>query len=343
MRLGYGLLTAQHHPDDHRSDVEIYREVMELAVEAERLGFDSVWTSEHHFVDDGYMPSQLPVLAAIAARTNRIHLGTGVLLAPMFDPLHLAEDAATVDLISDGRLILGLGIGWREEEFIGLGGGDGHKGRRLEAIVEVLRQAWSDGLVTGDRAGVYRYPEPGFNVTPKPARPGGPPIWIGGGAQVAVERAGRIADGYLSSGAGAAKMAERVGFVRAGEESAGRASGSVEVAVHRPTFAWRDGDPWAVVREHAHYMSWKYDDMEAARGSRTRRRPPPMTDAEETAVRGRAIVGTPEEVAEKIAEYRAILGPDGQFVARSYFPGLDPAIQRESLGVLGEEVRPLLA
>ncbi len=342
MHIGYGLLTAQHHPDDPRSDVEIYREAVELAVEAERLGFETVWTSEHHFVDDGYMPSQLPVLAAIAARTQRIRLGTGVLLAPMFDPLHLAEDAATVDLLSDGRLILGLGIGWREEEFVGLGGAGGHKGRRLEAIVEVLRQAWSDGLTRGDSNGVYRYPDPGFNVTPKPARPGGPPIWIGGGAPVAVERAGRIADGYLSSGTGVAKFAEWVDHLRRGAEAAGRDPGTVARAVHRPTFAWRDGDAWQTVRDYAYYMSWKYEDMEDARGSLTRRRPPPLTEAEEAAVRGRAIVGTPEEVAERIAAYRDVLGPNGHFVARAYFPGLDPSIQRESLRILGEEVRPLL-
>jgi alkanesulfonate monooxygenase SsuD/methylene tetrahydromethanopterin reductase-like flavin-dependent oxidoreductase (luciferase family) len=89
-------------------------------------------------------------------------------------------------------------------------------------------------------------------------------------------------------------------------------------------------------------MSWKYEDMEDARGSLTRRRPPPLTEAEEAAVRGRAIVGTPEEVAERIAAYRDVLGPNGHFVARAYFPGLDPSIQRESLRILGEEVRPLL-
>ena len=342
MHLGYGLITAQHHPDDVRSDVEIYREGLELAVAAERLGFETVWTSEHHFVDDGYMPSQLPFLAAVAARTERIRLGTGVLLAPMFDPLHLAEDAATVDLLSDGRLILGLGIGWRAEEFDGLGGTDGHKGRRLEAIVEVLRQAWSDGLVTGDAAGIYRYADPGLNVTPKPARPGGPPIWIGAGAPVAVERAGRVADGYLSSRIAPAGMRERVEQVRHGADTAGRDADAITIAIHYPVFAWRDGDAWARVRDHAEYMSWKYDDMDEARGSRERRRPPAMSAADEAALRKRTIVGTPEQVAEEIEAYREIVGPDGHFIARSYFPGLDPAIQRESLEILGEDVLPLL-
>jgi alkanesulfonate monooxygenase SsuD/methylene tetrahydromethanopterin reductase-like flavin-dependent oxidoreductase (luciferase family) len=343
MHLGYGLFTAQHHPNDTRSDVEIYREIVELAVEAERIGLESVWTSEHHFVDDGYMPSQLPVLAAIAARTDRIALGTGVLLAPMFDPLHLAEDAATVDLLSNGRLILGLGIGWRKEEFVGLGGAEGHKGRRLEAIIEVLRQAWADDLARGDRHRIYRYPEPGFNVTPKPARSGGPPIWIGAGASVAVERAGRIANGYISSGATAAKIAERAALVRQGAEAAGRDPATVTIAVHRPTFVWRDGDPWATIRDHAHYMSWKYEDMDEAYGSLERRLPPALTPEPEAAVRGRAIVGTPEQVAGEIAAYRDALGPDGHFIARSYFPGLDPGIQRETLRLFGEEVRALLA
>src|SRR5688500_4887449 len=178
MRLGFGYLTAQHHPDDARSDVAIYREAIEVAVELEAAGFDSVWTSEHHFVDDGYLPSQLPVLAAIAARTSRVRLGTGVLLAPMFDPLRLAEDAATVDLISDGRLILGLGIGWREEEFEGFDIPMRERGSRMEGHLVVLRQAWSDGLVTGDGRH-FRYA--GINVTPKPARAGGPPIWLGAG------------------------------------------------------------------------------------------------------------------------------------------------------------------
>jgi probable F420-dependent oxidoreductase len=339
MRVGYGYLTAQHHPDDARSDVEIYREAIEIAVEVEAAGFDSVWTSEHHFVDDGYMPSQLPVLAAIAARTTRIRLGTGVLLAPMFDPLHLAEDAATVDLISDGRLILGLGIGWRDEEFDGFGIPTSQRGSRLEGHLAVLRQAWADGLVSGDgRQFVY----PDLNVTPKPARAGGPPIWLGAGAETAVRRVGRLADGYLAGPASPDGLARRMGWVREEAVAAGRDPDSITANLYRPTFAWRDGDAWERVRAAAWYMDWKYGDMGDARGSRERRRPPPMTAADEERLRRQTIVGTPEEVVARIAEYHDVLGAEGTYVARAHFPGLDAGVAAESRRILADEVLPAL-
>lgn len=339
MQIGYGLITAQHHPADPRPMADLYREAVEYGVLAEAAGLDSYWTSEHHFVDDGYMPSQLPVLAAVAARTERIRLGTGVLLAPLFDPLHVAEDAATVDLLSGGRLILGVGLGWRDEEFEGFGVPMRQRPGRTEGLIATLRQAWGDGRTTGD--GRY-FTYPGLNVTPKPVRGAGTPIWIGGGGEPAVRRAGRIADGYLGSGASPTALAERVGWVRDEAVAAGRDPDAIEVGVHRVAFAWRDGDAWSRVGDAARYMSWKYADMGRARGSLVRTMPGPEDAPTHEDVRSRTIVGTPEQVAEQLRAYAPVLGDRGLFVVRGHLPGLDPAVQREAFDLLVNEVVPLV-
>ena len=166
MRFGYGLVTCQRPPDDPRTDADVYHDAVERCVAAERYGFDSVWTSEHHFVDDGYMPSLLVLCAAIAQATSRVDIGTAVLLAPLHDPLRLAEDAATVDLLSNGRLILGLGAGWRPKEFEVFGVPLSERAARMRETVAILRAAWGPGAFSHDGK-IYRYEN--VNVTPKPA------------------------------------------------------------------------------------------------------------------------------------------------------------------------------
>ena len=338
MQLGFGLITCQRYPGDPRSDADLYREALELSHEAEWLGLDSVWLSEHHFVDDAYMPSLLVTAAAIAARTERVQIGTGVILAPLHDPLRLAEDSATVDLISAGRLILGLGLGWRAEEFEGLGISRRGLGRRLEEIIDTLRQGWSDGLVTADGG------RPGVSVTPKPHRPAGPPIWIGGSAEQAVRRAGRIADGFLSSRATPEIFAVQAAWVREEAERARRDPGAIVLGANVPVFAWPDAEEgWRLVRDHFHHMRWKYLDMADAR-ARTGAIPsaPALTAAEEDELRAGGLFGTPEQVAEGIRAYAEVAGDGFHFVARLDHPGLDPGVQREALRVFAEDVAPLV-
>lgn len=334
--LGYGLITCQRYPGDPRSDRELYAQAIDLAQDADRLGLDSVWTSEHHFVDDAYLPSVLPLSAAIAARTERILVGTGLLLAPLHEPLRVAEDAAVVDLIAGGRLVLGVGLGWRAEEFEALGIEPRDRVRRLEDAIAVCRQAWAGELVTGGPHLSY----PDVAVRPLPARPGGPPIWVGALSATAIRRAGRIGDGFMATEVTPATLREQAALAREAHRAAGRTE-PFAISVHLPTFAWPGADAWELVRSHHWYVTWKYDDMD---GARHRGAEPPaapaIDDALDAELRDQIVLGTSEEVADGIAELNEAAGGDLHYIARLYFPGMPFEIQREALRVFAQEVAP---
>jgi alkanesulfonate monooxygenase SsuD/methylene tetrahydromethanopterin reductase-like flavin-dependent oxidoreductase (luciferase family) len=332
VEFGFGLITCARFPGDPRDDIVLYGEALDLCEYAERLGFDSVWTSEHHFLDDCYMPSVLTACAAIAARTERVRVGTGVLLAPLIHPLRLAEDAATVDVISGGRLVLGLGLGWREEEFSGLGVASNERVPRFERAIAVLRAAGAGELADG------------VAVTPPPAQPGGVPIWIGAGVEPAVRRAGRLADGFMAADVPPDELAEHVRWIREELERAGRDPEAFTYSVHVGTFAWHDQEEvWERLCDYLSYGEAKYDDMALARGSK----PPPTALPQlpldrQSDLRRRTLLGTPEEVAERIREYEEAAEGRLHYIARMYVPGLDAALQREVMEAFAQEVIPLL-
>lgn len=340
MRFGYGLITAQRPPDDPRSDADIYREAVELSVLAEDCGFDSVWVSEHHFVDDGYMPSLLITAAAIAQATTSVEIGTAVLLAPLYDPLRLAEDAATVDLISGGRFTLGIGAGWREEEFDHLRIPMDDRAARMRDTVAVLRGAWSGKAFsykgkTIEVDNAFVSPQPAHKI----------PILMGGFVDAAIRRSGRIGDGFLGSSSGTSGIE---GFrrarelVREGLEASGRSESDFQFILHVPVFAWDDADAWDTVKPYYQYLRWKYPDMGAKRGSSDPGMPPALTPEEEAKLRPTIICGTAAEVVDQIGAFKEALGADTHFICRSYFSGMDYEMQRRSIEILGSSVFPSL-
>ena len=336
MGLGFGLLSAQARPGE-TDWTRAYDETIRVAVEAERLGFSSIWTTEHHFVDDGYMPSLLVVSAAIAQATSTIEIGTGVVLAPMHHPLRLAEDAATVQLLSHGRLALGLGLGWSEIEYEGLGADARRRGVAMDEILQILPKAWS-GEPFRHEGSVYQLPEVGVRPRPQAKIP----VLIGGGAEVAIRRAARLADGLFANSP-THKFVEQVGWVLDECAKIGRDPAtfrfmhyslvlpgpSREAAIGR----YRDA-LWA--------LNWKYSDMEASAARRLPPATPPAFERDDEAlVRGRAtIAGTPDEIVDALLAIRERAGVPVEFAARSFFPMLEYAEQLELMQQLAEGVAP---
>jgi probable F420-dependent oxidoreductase len=337
--LGFGLLSAQLRPGETDWS-RAYDETVRLATEAERLGMSSVWTTEHHFVDDGYMPSLLVVSGAIAAATTTIEIGTGVILAPLHHPLRLAEDAATVSLLSGGRLLLGLGLGWSDVEFAGLGADRRLRGRAMEDILEILPKAWT-GEPFRHAGKVYDLPQ--LAIRPAPAAP--IPILIGGSAEPAIRRAARLADGIFAN-APAGALVQQIEWIRDECERNGRDPSSLRIVHYSVMLPGISADDaWDRYGEHVWMMTWKYSDMEA---SATRPgpppAPPPLTDEARARLGGRrpVLAGPPEQIAATLLDLRRRAGVPIEFVARSYFHTLGYEEQVELMEQLAAEVAPHL-
>ena len=202
---------------------------------AEDLGYASLWTFQRLLVPEGsgmepvYQSVLDPMVALgyVAARTTRIRLGVAILNLPFVSPTVLAKQATTVDVLSDGRLDLGLGIGWMPEEFTATGATMPRRGARAEEYLAVLRTLWADEISSYD--GEF-YTVPAGRQDPKPVQKPGPAVLLGGMSRPAMERAGRLAEGWItSSRADLTKIGEAAGLIREAASAAGRDPEAVRI------------------------------------------------------------------------------------------------------------------
>lgn len=334
MEIGTGLFTCQRRPDDDRSMSEIYEEMLELGRAIDAADLASAWVSEHHFESDGYLSATMPALGALAAVTEAVEIGSCVALAPLYNPVRLAEDAATVDLLADGRLTLGLAIGSNPREFEAFGVPSAERVDRLTDGMNVLRSAWSDGPIGHDSA--FHDIAPGVTVTPKPAQE--IPIMLGGGSKPAVRRAARIGDAWCAPSAlsleAVKTRVQDIRRVRRDEEI----DGEFTTYVLQHGFV---GDPkedrqtaWEQMKDGYLYLHRRYAEIFSGESV-------PQLSAERRAeLKDQAIYGTPEQVTQQLERYRAALGDDIHVILRTYHPGIGTDAMRACIERLGGHVVP---
>jgi alkanesulfonate monooxygenase SsuD/methylene tetrahydromethanopterin reductase-like flavin-dependent oxidoreductase (luciferase family) len=288
-----------------------YAECFEEIEESERLGFTGAWLSEHHFVDDGYLPSPLAVAAAIAARTEHMTVGTNVLLLPMHHPLRVGEDAAVADLVSGGRFVLGVGQGYVQHEFETLGFERKYRPSLFEEGIEIIKRAWEEGR-TGYEGKRWRFEDLPFE--PRPERR--TPIYVGAFADPAIDRAARLADGFLASTGGGA-FADAYRKVREALARHGRAAedfpfvASGVVYVHEDQEQARADVAPAISYQRSRYAEWGTD----------RDKPTSEPIRSEDLPWERYLVGGPEEVAEGLLQLHAE-APYDDFCFWGRLPGI---------------------
>jgi alkanesulfonate monooxygenase SsuD/methylene tetrahydromethanopterin reductase-like flavin-dependent oxidoreductase (luciferase family) len=194
--LTFGFLYDLRNPQPWRKPwADLYAEALDFIVWTETLGFDGAWIPEHHVTDDGYATSPLTALAAIAARTRRMKLGTGVALAPFYHPVRFAEDSAMVDVISNGRLEIALALGYRRRETDAYGVDFSTRPSRMDEFLQIVRRLWSGEVLSFEG----RH----FNLTnafiaPPPPR-GHIPLFVGAYSEKAMLRVAKYGDGYLGA------------------------------------------------------------------------------------------------------------------------------------------------
>lgn len=281
--MNVGIYFDLRNPERWKVDpTRLYGFTLEMCEEAEAFGCHSIWLSEHHLFTDGYLSQPLTMAAAIAARTQRCRIGTAIVVAPLHHPVELAEQAAVVDIISGGRVDLGLGAGYRVPEYE-LYDADISKRYQLnDRRVAELRRLW-DGVIT-----------PGPVQDPLP-------IWLGYQGPKGARRAGRMGE-FLLSAHGALWEPYREGLVEGGHDPAkGRMAGGINGYV--------SDDPeadWPVVSQHvAHqYDSYLQHMVEGTQEPAPRAVDPDRLLAKEPfrSPLGYFMLGTPEDMAKRILE-----------------------------------------
>ena len=328
--LKFGLWYSFRNPGEWQTDYpSLYRQHLDQISWAETIGYDDVWLTEHHFCDDGHAPSILPLAAAVAATTKRIRIGTGVLLLPLYNAVRVAEDCATIDILSNGRFELGVGVGYRPQEFEGLGVSTRERAGRIDEGLEIIRRLW-DGESLSYDGRYYQFQD--LKLSPLPIQRPRPPLWVGGFAPAAARRAARLGDGYIGTG----DMAEQAQMYREECERLG---------IDTPRLAgghfWliTSNEPTACFARVAPHVLYQIEVYNRWLGDAGQALFPKISNAEQLRELGILQVVSPAEACDLIGSYTETTGIE-RYYTWTVPPGFPVPEMNDNLALFATEVMP---
>ena len=310
-----------------------YQESLQEVTRAEELGFDSVWMEEHHSVTNHYWPSPFTVLAGFATRTSKVLLGTDIAVAAFHHPVRLAEDVALLDIMSGGRAVLGIAIGYKPDEFALYGVELEKRGARFEEQLAIVKGLWTKDSVSFKG----RYYSVEGRLEPKPMTRPHPPIWIGGWGDITLRRAATLADNWIPGPTADLKrlVAGKQQFL-ANRQAAGLTAPITEWPVTRDVII-AETDRQARELAEAHVMvayrreyagGWRHPFIDGSIA----------TDLDKL-MEDRFIIGGPDQVIPKIRRFVDAYGMT-HLICRTFFPGMPHAHIMKELDLIAREVMP---
>jgi len=333
VKFGLGL-SVQHPPGD--SQAARFAEHLEQVRAARAAGFDSIWASQHYVSAPFTYFQPLPVLGRVAAEAGPMTLGTGVLLLPLHNPVDVAEQIATLDVITGGRLVFGVGLGYRDSENTAMGLDPRSRVGRLEEGLEVLERLWTGEPV---RYRGRHFALDDVRISMPPLQRPRPPIWLAANADAGVRRAARLGDAWMMNPHSTVATLERqLALFRETRRALGRPPAAETPMIKECYVAPSASEAVAEARpflegKYAAYKQWEQDKALPAGES--------FDGGFETLARDRFLLGDPARVREEIARCREKLGVT-TMIFRLQWPGMEQARVLRSIRLLGEQVLPHL-
>jgi len=333
--MRFGLYSSIASPPRGEHLERAIDEVIAEAQLAEASGFDSCFFGEHHQDRDGFLPSPLIVATAVAAHTRRLRVGTSVILLPLHHPVRVAEDVITLDLVSKGRVVVGVGIGYQPADFRAFAVPMEHRVALFEEGVEILRRCWA-GEPFSFRGKHYTLED--VEIRPRPLQRPGPPLWIGASVPAAARRAGRLADGFVGTPSTSLESARQL--VDAYTDAARDAGRGPEVVLMR--------DAW-VARTRAEADAVYGPEVMAAyryywehRLAEFRDIPPGTEFTLENLAPDRLILGDPETCVREFHRWKGATGADYFLLRLRHAHSGGPPHEKimEAIRLFGERVLP---